>query len=108
MPRRPTYEHDFTKRDLNPVLETVRREYRLAPSPLLRPYLTYQLPRIDSEDSLQAAVAASGHLGELRYLHSVDEMIDILQTQPVIVGLNWYDDFNWPSKHPFRKARREF
>jgi hypothetical protein len=67
----------------------------------------HRLPRRDSDDALGAArEAVNGNFW--RYLASTEDLVKWLQVGPVVVTLNWFEDFNQPKKHPFLKARREF
>ena len=111
MPRKPTSEHDFTSRKLNPPLRysNIRRGTYVAKTTERKPYILHRLPRLDSDDSLAAArkVVGGGENGYI-YLPTVDNLIEVLHTQPAVVELNWFENFNHPQKHPFLKARRQF
>lgn len=67
----------------------------------------HRLPRQNGDDSLEAARSVIGGNAWI-YLSSVEAILDEIQKQPVVIGLNWYEDFNYPEKHPFLRARREF
>lgn len=111
MPRKPTYQHDFTERKLNPPLRYPSKRRGLYTPSFSEPktFVLHKLPRLDSQDGLAAAreVVGGGENGYF-YLPNIRSLVDILQHQPAIVELNWYENFNHPKKHPFLKARRQF
>jgi hypothetical protein len=74
----------------------------------LKPFVFHHLPRLDSDDGLSAARELVGGETEWFYLPTVQSLIEVLQKQPVVIELNWYEDFNHPVKHPFLKAQRRF
>lgn len=107
MPRKATSLHDFTKRAVNPPMERAKRGAARYQSDLPLPFVLHRLPRLDSTDSREAAREAAGGGNFWSYFGQLYQVASAVQHQPVVVGLNWYDNFDHPVKHPFRKARRE-
>jgi hypothetical protein len=109
MPRKPTSEHVFSDRRLNPPLRyRSTRRGTFSYEGEAKPFILHHLPRLDSDDALGAAREIVGGGEHWFYLPTVQSVIEILQKQPVVIELNWFEDFNHPRKHPFLKARRKF
>jgi hypothetical protein len=111
MPRKPTSEHSYEDRKLSPPLRyrSTRRGV-FSHEGEMKSFVFHQLPRLDSDDALEAArLTVSGNEKTLDwfYLPTVQSLIEVLQTRPVVIELNWYEDFNHPKKHAFLKAQRQ-
>jgi hypothetical protein len=109
MPRKPTSEHSYEDRKLrSPMKYRSTRRGVFSYEGELKPFVFHRLPRLDSDDGLSAARKLVGGETEWFYLPTVQSLIEVLQKQPVVIELNWYEDFNHPMKHPFLKAQRQF
>jgi hypothetical protein len=108
MPRRPTSEHDFSDRKLNPPIQerSMLRGAFYCGAPR-RSHVIHRLPRLDSNDSLSAARTIAGWNKNGYLLPNLDSLRDVIQSRPVICELNWFEDFNHPQKHPFIRAQRQ-